>query len=108
MLIELSIVTLGRGTHMSKDLAEILKIVDDSHIRYALTPFGTCMEGEWDELMAVVKKCHECARSLSRHILTTIRIEDEAGVDNKLVDNVASVERAAGRHLSREVLVESE
>jgi uncharacterized protein (TIGR00106 family) len=107
MLIELSITPLGRGTHLSKDLGEILKIVDDSGIRYSLTPFGTCLEGEWDELMEVIKHCHDQARSVSKHVMTTIRIEDEEGVNDKLIENVASVERAAGRHLQREVLVES-
>ena len=33
MLIELSITPLGRGTHLSKDLADILKIIDDSEVR---------------------------------------------------------------------------
>ena len=108
MLIELSITPLGRGTHLSKDLADILKIIDDSEVRYCLTPFGTCLEGEWDEVMAIVKRCHDQARSVSKHVLTTIRIEDEDGVNDKLIANVASVERAAGRKLQREVLVESE
>jgi uncharacterized protein (TIGR00106 family) len=97
MLIELSIRPLGRGTHLSKDLAEILKIIDDSNVRYCLTPFGTCLEGEWDEVMAIVKRCHSQARSVSKHVLTTIRIEDEDGVNDKLIANVASVERAVGR-----------
>ncbi len=107
MLAELDITPLGRGTHLSKDLAEFLKIIDESGIRYTLTPFGTCLEGDWDEVMAVIKHCHEEARSFSNHVLTTIRIEDEAGVNDKLVENIASVEHAAGRRLSREVLVES-
>jgi len=51
MLIELSITPLGRGTHLSKDLANILKIIDESDVRYCLTPFGTCLEGGWDEVM---------------------------------------------------------
>ena len=107
MLIELSITPLGRGTHLSKDLADILKIIDESDIRYTLTPFGTCLEGEWDQVMAIIKRCHDQARSVSKHVLTTIRIEDEDGVNDKLIANVASVERAAGRKLQREVLVES-
>ncbi len=108
MLAELSITPLGRGTHLSKDLGEVLKIIDESGIRYTLTPFGTCLEGEWDELMAVVKRCHDEARSSSSHVFTSIRIEDEAGVNDKLIANIASVERAAGRHLSREMLVEAQ
>jgi uncharacterized protein (TIGR00106 family) len=108
MLVELSITPLGRGTHLSKDLADILKIIDESDIRYSLTPFGTCLEGEWNQIMAVAKRCHDQARSVSKHVLTTIRIEDEDGVNDKLIANVASVERAAGRKLQREVLVQSE
>ena len=46
--------------------------------------------------------------SVSKHVLTTIRIEDEDGANDKLITNVASVERAAGRKLQREVLVKSE
>ena len=99
MLVELSINPLGRGTHLSKDLAEILKIVDDSKLSYCLTPFGTCIEGDWEEVMALLKRCHQEARSVSSHVMTTIRIEDEEGATDKLSENIAAVERAAGRPL---------
>jgi len=101
MLVELSINPLGTGTHLSHDLGEILKLIDDSGIRYCLTPLGTCIEGEWDEVMALIKRCHEKGRSMSPHVFTTLRIEDEEGATNKIQENVASVERAAGRRLRR-------
>jgi uncharacterized protein (TIGR00106 family) len=101
MLVELSINPLGRGTHLSHDLGEILQIVDDSGIRYGLTPFGTCIEGEWDEVMPLIRRCHDKARSMSPHVFTTLRIEDEEGAVNKIEENVAAVERAAARSLKR-------
>ena len=101
MLVELNINLLGRGTHLSADLAEILKTVDESQLRYCLTPLGTCIEGNWDEVMPLVKRCHEKARGLSAHVMTTLRIEDEEGAIDKLNENIASVERAAGRRLKR-------
>lgn len=107
MLAELSINPLGRGTHLSHDLAEILKIVDSSGLRYSLTPCGTCIEGDWDEVMALVKLCHEQARTRSSHVMTTVRIEDEAGATDKITENIASVERALGHQLKRQMLVES-
>lgn len=51
--------------------------------------------------MALVKKCHQQARELSSQVMTTIRIEDEEGATDKLNENIASVERAAGRRLRR-------
>jgi uncharacterized protein (TIGR00106 family) len=99
MLAELSITMLGRGTSLSGDLGRILKIIDESGIRYKLTPSGTCLEGEWDEVMDLVKKCHREARSFCTYVLTTVRIEDESGAKDKLNENISSVEHAVGRHL---------
>lgn len=99
MMVELSINPLGRGTHLSKDLGEILKIIDDSKLPYCLTPSGTCIEGGWEEIMALVKRCHQHARSTSSHVMTTLRIEDDEGATDKLNGNITAVERAAGRRL---------
>jgi uncharacterized protein (TIGR00106 family) len=97
MLVELSVIPLGGNTHLSTPIAEVLKLIDASGIRYQLTPSGTCIEGEWDEVMPVVRLCHERMRGLSSHVFTTIRIEDEEGEHHKLTRNVASVEDKAGR-----------
>lgn len=100
MLAELSIVPLGRSEHLSSALAEVLDVVDRSGIRYKFTPCGTCLEGSWDEVMDVVARAHARARQGSRHVLTTLRIEDEEGESDKLTRNVTSVEEKLGRPLA--------
>lgn len=100
MLAELSIVPLGRGEHLSSALAEVLDVVDRSGIRYKFTPCGTCLEGTWDEVLDVVSRAHARARQTSRHVLTTMRIEDEEGENDKLTRNVTSVEEKLGRPLA--------
>jgi uncharacterized protein (TIGR00106 family) len=100
MPAELSIVPLGRGEHLSEALAEILDVVDRSGIRYKFTPSGTCLEGNWQEVMDVVGRAHARAREGSRHVFTTIRIEDEEGETDKLTRNVTSVEEKLRRQLA--------
>lgn len=100
MLAELSIVPLGRSEHLSSALAEVLDVVDRSGIRYKFTPSGTCLEGSWDEVMDVVARAHARARQGSRHVFTTLRIEDEEGETDKLTRNVTSVEEKLGRPLA--------
>ena len=100
MLAELSIVPLGRGEHLASAIAEVLDVVDRSGIRYKFTPCGTCLEGDWDEVMEVVRQCHARARQGSPHVMTTLRIEDEAGENDKLTRNVTSVEEKLGRQLA--------
>lgn len=97
MLVELTMTPLGRGTHLGQDLAVALKLIDDSGLPYCLTPMGTCIEGEWEEVMTLVKRCHDRLRTSATRVLTTVRIDDESGVKDKLMQNIKSVEGFAGR-----------
>ena len=101
MLVELTIIPVGTGSHLSGQLAEALKIVDASGLRYQLTPAGTCIEGDWDEVMPVIRQCHEKIRERTPHVVTSIRIEDEEGERNMLKRNVSSVEEKVGKPLRR-------
>jgi len=101
MLVDVAVIPLGGDTHLSDEIAEILKLVDASGLPYQLTPSGTCIEGGWDEVMPLLRRCHERALQSSSHVITIVRIEDEQGARNKLVSNVASVERKVGHPLKR-------
>src|SRR5215212_11514492 len=101
MLVELSIVPLGCDVQWSDQLAEALKLIDASGLPYVLTPSGTCIEGDWDGVMALVRRCHEQVRQSSPHVLTSIRIEDEEGGRDQLTRNIASVEEKLGRPLHK-------
>lgn len=96
MLVEFSIVPVGGDTHTSGLLAEALKLVSASGLPYQLTPTGTCVEGGWEEVMAVIRRCHERVRRDVPHVVTAIKVEDDDGESGKLTRNVASVEEKAG------------
>lgn len=101
MLVQLIILPLRGGRHISDELAEAVKIIDASGLPYRVGPSGTCIEGDWDAVMPVIRRCHEAVRSLSAHVVTLITIEDEQGKDNKLTSNVTAVEHRIGRSLGR-------
>lgn len=100
MLVDFAMIPVGQGEHLSEPLAEILKIVDTSGLPYKLTPSSTCIEGEWQEVMEVVRLCNMRMREKSHHVITVMKIEDEEGATDKLTRNIASVEESAGRKLS--------
>jgi uncharacterized protein (TIGR00106 family) len=109
MLIELSITPLGTGTHISDAIAEAVRLVDASGLPYQVTATGTCVEGDWNDVMPLVRQCHERVRQLSPHVVTVIQIEDEEGAHNKLTQNVASIAEKIGhapqRGISAQMLV---
>jgi uncharacterized protein (TIGR00106 family) len=102
MLVELSIIPIGNDSHTSDELAGALKIIEESGLPFELTPSATCIEGTWSEVMPVIQRCHERVRGHCSHVVTNIKIEDEAGATNKLKANVASVEEKVGRPLRRD------
>lgn len=108
MLVELTITPVGGDSHTSEKLAEVLKLIDASGLSYQLTPTATCIEGKWEEVMPIVRQCHDRVRHSSPHVVTLIKIEDEEGANDKLTRNVASVEEKAGRPLQRTIPVTSE
>src|SRR5947207_4490354 len=101
MLFEISIIPLGTETALSTRLAEILKKVDASGLPYQLTASATLIEGSWDQVMPVVRQCHEVACSFSPHVVTSIKIEDDKDAVNKLETNVEHVEEKLGRSLRK-------
>ncbi|MBD3275007.1 MAG: MTH1187 family thiamine-binding protein [Candidatus Marinimicrobia bacterium] len=92
MLVDLSVTPLTGETQISEEIARVVNIVEESGIPYQLTPTGTVIEGSWSEIMSVVEKCHNKARESAPHVITTIKIEDEEGAENKLIENVNSVQ----------------
>lgn len=96
MLVELSITPLTGDSHISEEIAGILDIIDDADVPYPLTPTGTCLEGEWDEVMPVIRPCHEQAPEYAPHVITDLKIEDEAGAKNQLEENISSVQEKLG------------
>ncbi len=101
MLIEFSIVPIGSGSSIGDRLAEVLKIVDESGLPYKVNPMGTVVEGEWDELFRLVKKCHEALMKREERVLTTITVDDRKGKGNRLEEKVKSVEKRLGKQLNK-------
>ena len=101
MLAEFSIVPIGKGESLSKYVANSLDIIDKSGIKYKINPMGTVVEGEWDEVIKVVKKCHDTMRTHADRVVTTIKIDDREGVTNALERKIDSVENKVGRELRK-------
>ncbi len=101
MIANFSVVPIGEGNSLSTQVAEVLKIVDESGINYKLHSMGTILEGDWDEILRLIKKCHERTLEDSDRVLTTITIDDRKGKSGRIVGKVQSVERKLGKELKK-------
>jgi len=101
MLLELSIIPLGRGRSISADVADLMKIIDASSLDYRLTAAGTIIEGAWDELMNVAKNCHIEMRKKTERVITFIKVDDYGERTGRLTAAVESVENKLGKALRK-------
>ena len=94
-LVQVSIVPLGTGTtSISKYVARVLKVLQaQKAVRYKLTPMGTVLEGDLDEVLRVVRKMHERGFDKDvRRVLTTVTIDDRRDKQATMESKVKSVE----------------
>ncbi len=76
-MAEITVVPVGVGASVSDYVAEALKVVERSGLKYQLTPTSTVIEGDLDELFKVLKEMHESpfAKGAPR-VVTIIKIDD--------------------------------
>jgi uncharacterized protein (TIGR00106 family) len=99
MVVNFTVVAIGKESSLSAKVAEVLKIISDSGISYKLHSMGTILEGEWDEIMRLIKKCHKKILKDSDRVLTTITIDDRKGRTDRIAGKVKSVEEKLGKKL---------
>lgn len=99
MMVEFSIVPMGQGVSVSPAIAEVMKIVIASGVSYRANPMGTVLEGDWDSLMGVVRKCHDAVMKNAERVITSIKIDDRKGAEARMDKKLESVERKLGTKL---------
>ena len=74
-------------------------IVDRSGLPYRLNPMGTVIEGSFDEVLALIARCHKAVMKDCERVSTIIKIDDRKGASKQLETKVEGVERRLGRKI---------
>lgn len=99
VLLEFSMSPLTKGESVSDYVARSLDIIDRSGLAYQLTPMGTIIEGEWDQVMAVVTACFEAMKVDCPRIGASIKIDYRDAPAGRLTSKLDAVKAKVGREL---------
>ena len=99
LLAEISMWPMDKGESVGAYVAPLLDIIDRSGLAYRLGPLGTSIEGEWDEVMAVLKQCFDHLSKDSTRIACTVKMDWRKDRSGMLDSKVRSVEEKLGRKL---------
>ena len=102
MLVEFTVSPHGQGESLSEHVAKVIDVVDSCGLPCMTHPMGTIVEGTWDEVMDVIKKCHHVLADQGIRTVTAIKIDDRPGKPmNRLTEKIKSVEAKLGRSIKK-------
>jgi len=100
-LAELSITPMDKGESVGKYVARNIDIIDKSGLNYKLGPMGTSIEGDYDEVMKVVKQCFSKMKQDCRRITLAMKADYREGAKDRLTGKVISVEKHLGHSVKK-------
>ena len=94
MLVAFSVSPMGDSASVGDAVAECVRIVRASGLKQETNAMFTNVEGEWDEVMGVVRACVERAAEHAGRVSVTMKMDYRPGHEDQLEGKVARVERA--------------
>ncbi len=94
VIADLCVVPLGVGVSVSKYVAECEKVLRAADVEIQLHAYGTNIEGEWDDVFAAIRRCHETVHEMGApRISTVLKFGTRTDRPQTMADKVQSVER---------------
>jgi uncharacterized protein (TIGR00106 family) len=92
-IADLCIVPLGVGISLGNYIAECERVLAGSGVKTRLHAYGTNIEGEWDDVVAAIKRCHEALHAMGvPRVSSDIRIGTRTDRTQTMEDKIRSVQ----------------
>lgn len=92
MIAAFSISPGGAGDSVSESVAECVRIVRESGLPNETNAMFTNIEGDWDEVMEVIRRCVDAVAERAPRVGVVIKIDHRPEVTDGLITKVKSVE----------------
>jgi uncharacterized protein (TIGR00106 family) len=93
VLVAFSVTPLGVGEDVGRYVADAVRVVRESGLPNRTDAMFTTVEGEWDEVMAVVKAAVDAVAAQAPRVSITLKADVRPGHTGALTAKVESVER---------------
>ncbi|MCA9750733.1 MAG: MTH1187 family thiamine-binding protein [bacterium] len=93
VIADLCVVPLGVGVSVSSHVAACERVLREAGLKHELHAYGTNIEGEWDDVFAAIRRCHEVVHEMGApRITTTLKFGTRIDREQSMEDKVRSVE----------------
>jgi uncharacterized protein (TIGR00106 family) len=92
MIAAFSVTPLGVGESVGEYVAEAVRVVRESGLPNRTDAMFTSVEGEWDEVMDVIKRAVDAVAARAPRVSVVIKADVREGVSDGLTSKVRTVE----------------
>jgi len=93
VIADLCVVPMGVGVSVSREVAACERVLADAGLKTKLHAYGTNIEGEWDDVFAAIKRCHEVVHAMGApRISSTLKFGTRIDRPQTMEDKIRSVE----------------
>ena len=94
---DLCLIPIGVGVSVSKEIAACERVFAEAGLKTRLHAYGTNIEGEWDEVFAAIKRCHEVVHEMGvPRVSSDLRFGTRIDRPQTMDDKVRSVQQKLG------------
>jgi uncharacterized protein (TIGR00106 family) len=93
MLVAFSVTPIGVGTDVGELVADAVRVVRESGLPNRTDAMFTTVEGEWDEVMDVVKRACQAVEAHCGRVSLVLKADIRPGTVDALNTKVATIER---------------
>lgn len=93
MIAAFSVTPLGITDSVGDLVADAVRVVRDSGLPSETNAMFTNLEGEWDQVMGVIKAAVDVVAASAPRVSVVIKIDHRPGVDDAMHAKVESIER---------------
>ncbi|WP_267208110.1 thiamine-binding protein [Corynebacterium sp. Marseille-P8863] len=86
-------VTNNATAEMSEAVSRAVRVVRESGLPHETTAMFTTIEGEWDEVMDVIKRATQAVEAVSPRVSLVIKADIRPGYTDMMHQKVASLEK---------------
>ncbi|REC95978.1 MTH1187 family thiamine-binding protein [Kushneria indalinina] len=93
VMIDLCVVPLGVGVSVGAYVSACQEVIEQAGLTHQMHAYGTNIEGEWEEVFEVVRRCHEVVHDMGApRITTSMRIGTRTDREQSMSDKIESVQ----------------
>jgi uncharacterized protein (TIGR00106 family) len=97
-IVGFTLVPIDAGISVSPYIAVIEQVLEESGLTFEVNCNSTNVEGEWEDVFAVIKRCHEVVHGAGApRIHTCLQVGTRTDREQRMVEKLQSVQKRRHR-----------